>query len=132
LKLTCAMLYARDFPQMREFYATLLRAEPVNTQWTDSWAYFDAGFALHAVGGEHLSSPSDAREKSPVKLIFTVEDVQAERARLEAMGVTMLARTWQQPGESCDGVDPEGNIFQIVAARTWPSVNGTTSLPERT
>jgi len=30
------------------------------------------------------------------------------------MGVTMLQRPWQNPVESCDGVDPEGNVFQIA------------------
>lgn len=116
---------------MKEFYTKMLRANPVNTEWTDSWAYFDMGFALHAIPEEHkgngdtLSAPQ-AREKC-VKLIFTVEDVPAERARLEAMGITMLPRPWQQPAESCDGVDPEGNVFQIVAANNWPGVSGTAS-----
>jgi predicted enzyme related to lactoylglutathione lyase len=124
------MLYAKDFPRMKEFYANMLRANPVNTDWTDSWAFFDTGFALHAIRDEHarngdISSPPDAREKVPVKLIFTVEDVQAERTRLEAMGITMLPRPWQQPAESCDGVDPEGNVFQIVATSNWPQVSGT-------
>jgi len=25
----------------------------------------------------------------------------------------MLNRPWQNPEESCEGIDPEGNIFQI-------------------
>jgi predicted enzyme related to lactoylglutathione lyase len=54
-----------------------------------------------------------------MKLIFTVENVEAERMRLEAMGITILSRPWRQPAESCDGVDPEGNVFQIVAADNW-------------
>ena len=107
----------------------MLRANPVNADWTDSWALFDTGFALHSIpdeqarGGE--SSPLQARENRPVKLIFTVEDVEAERARLEAIGIAMMRRPWQESGESCDGVDPEGNIFQIVAANNWAEVSGT-------
>ncbi len=64
------------------------------------------------------------REKSPVKLVFAVADIPAERARLEAMGVTTLQPSWQEPGESCDCVDPEGNIFQIAARIRLPHLFG--------
>lgn len=112
---------------MKDFYVKMLRATPVNTEWTGSWAYFDTGFALHAIpedAAAGVASPQP-REKSPVKLIFAVDDVAAEKSRLEALGVTMLPRSFQQPAESCDGVDPEGNVFQIVAAHRWPQVAGT-------
>jgi predicted enzyme related to lactoylglutathione lyase len=52
-----------------------------------------------------------------VKLIFAVDDVPAERNRLEAMGIALLQRPWQKPSEACEGIDPEGNIFQISAVR---------------
>jgi predicted enzyme related to lactoylglutathione lyase len=78
-------------------------------------------FALHAVPAEYpqnieISSPPKARETSPVKLIFAVDNVPAERNRLEAMGVRMVDRPWQNPAEQCEGIDPEGNIFQISRA----------------
>jgi hypothetical protein len=106
---------------MKEFYWKMLGAEPVNTEWTDTWALFAADgarFALHAIPEEYarnieISSPPRARETSPVKLIFGVDNVPVERSRLEAMGITMLQRPWQNAAEECDGVDPEGNIFQI-------------------
>jgi len=53
-----------------------------------------------------------------VKLIFEVTDVESERARLESLGIQVLRRPWQKPGETCDAVDPEGNIFQICFRRT--------------
>jgi predicted enzyme related to lactoylglutathione lyase len=123
MTLECSMLYVRDFARMREFYGQMLRAQPINTEWTDSWALFDlggTGFALHAIPGEHadkgvLSSPPLKREQSPVKLIFAVEDISAERARLEAMGITVFQRSWQESAESCECIDPEGNILQIAA-----------------
>ncbi len=106
---------------MRNFYQQMLRAQPVNTEWMDSWALFDAGgvrFALHAIPTEiaqniEISSPPEPRESSPVKLIFAVDSVPEERDRLKAVGVTMLHRPWQNTAEECEGVDPEGNIFQI-------------------
>jgi predicted enzyme related to lactoylglutathione lyase len=50
----------------------------------------------------------------PIKVMFAVEDVASERSRLEAMGVAILPRPWEKPEESCDGIDPEGNVFQIT------------------
>jgi predicted enzyme related to lactoylglutathione lyase len=121
MQLGCAMIYVKDFPRMREFYSEMLGNKPINKDWTDSWAEFDAGgarVALHAIpadiaGGIEISSPPRPRERVPVKLVFRVEDVRAERARLESLGITMLNRPWQNPAEACEGIDPEGNIFQI-------------------
>jgi predicted enzyme related to lactoylglutathione lyase len=121
MRLGCAMVYVKDFPRMKQFYSEMLGNKPVNKEWTDSWAEFDAGgasFALHAIAAEiargiEISSPPKPRERAPIKLIFRVDDVRAERARLESSGITVLTRPWQNPEESCEGIDPEGNIFQI-------------------
>lgn len=64
----------------------------------ESWAWFrETRFALHAIPGELaremvIASPPVAREDSPVKLIFRVADIAAERERLEGMGVRVLER----------------------------------------
>lgn len=50
-----------------------------------------------------------------MKLIFEVKDVESERSRLESLGIKLLRRPWQKPGEACDAVDPEGNVFQICS-----------------
>jgi len=118
MQLHRAMIYVKDFPRMREFYSKMLGAEPINEKWTDSWAEFDLGgarFALHAIPAHiaeniQISSPPRPREKDPVKLVFEVENVDAERARLAALEVTMVQRPWG----SWDGIDPEGNVFGIV------------------
>jgi len=60
-----------------------------------------------------IDSPPVAREDSPVKLIFRVADIAAERERLEGMGVRVLERPWQTADGSFDCVDPEGNVFQV-------------------
>ncbi len=120
MRLSCAMIYVKDLTRMKQFYTEMLGREPINKNWTDSWAEFDAEgvrFALHAIPeiarGIEISSPPKLREQGSIKLIFRVEDVRAERARLESLGITMLNRPWQNPLEACEGADPEGNIFQI-------------------
>lgn len=117
------MLYVKDLERMKRFYGAMLGVEPTNQDWTDVWATFETGgarFALHAIPpeiAEHIevASPPAPREKEPVKLIFEVPDVESERARLESLGIRMWRRPWQQLGEACDAVDPEGNVFQICA-----------------
>ena len=104
---------------MREFYGQMLGVKPNTDTWTDTWAEFDAGgvqFALHAIPPEiasqiEITSPPRPRGQNPVKLIFEVDDVDAERARLELLGVTMVQRPWG----AWDGIDPEGNVFGLRA-----------------
>ncbi len=117
------MLYVKDFPAMTAFYSAVFGSAPINTQWADSWAVFNTGggnFALHAIPAQYaeqieINSPADPRDDSSMKLIFAVDNVRTERARLETLGAIAIPRFWQQPDEACDIMDPEGNVFQIVA-----------------
>ncbi len=121
MRLGTVMLYVKDLARMRQFYGGLLGVQA--TEDTEAWAAFDGGgtrFALHAIPEEiaaqiAIDSPPAPREDGAVKLIFEVKDVEAERARLEALGARMVRRPWQRPGEACDAVDPEGNVFQICS-----------------
>ena len=120
MRLGSAMVYVKDLPRMRAFYSEMLGLKPSNDTWTDSWTEFDAGgirFALHAIPSEiaseiEITSPPRVRGQNPVKLIFEVDDVEAERARLELLGTKMVERPWG----AWDGVDPEGNVFGIRPA----------------
>jgi predicted enzyme related to lactoylglutathione lyase len=122
MRLNSAMVYVKDLPRMRAFYSEMLGVKPSNDTWTDSWTEFDAGgirFALHAIPPEianqiEITSPPRVRGQNPVKLIFEVDDVEAERARLELLGTTMVQRPWG----AWDGVDPEGNVFGIRPAQS--------------
>lgn len=119
MQLQCAMLFVKNVPLMATFYEDVLGLKPIGETRTDTWVEFETGsarFALHAIPPElagqiEISSPPRAREKNPVKLIFAVSDVERERARIEALGVTTLIRPWG----ACDAVDPEGNVFGIRA-----------------
>ena len=117
------MLYVKDLERMKQFYGDMLGVQPASRNWSDVCATFDTGgarFALHAIPAEiakhiDIASPPTPRENLPLKLIFEVKDVESERTRLESLGIEMLRRPWQQSGEACDGVDPEGNIFQLCS-----------------
>lgn len=104
---------------MAAFYGDTLGLRLIGETRTDAWVEFDEGstkFALQAIPPQiadeiEISSPPRPRERNPVKLSFEVDDVASERKRLEALGVTIVLRPWG----TCDGIDPEGNIFQIYS-----------------
>jgi len=108
---------------MKRFYGDLLGIEATKQDSTNAWVTFDTGdvrIALHAIPAGiaeniEIAFPPVPREHEPVKLIFAVKDVEGERERLESLGVQTLRRPWQQSGEACDAVDPEGNIFQLCS-----------------
>ena len=124
MHLRSAILYVKDLDRMRLFYGEMLGASPTNRDSTEVWATFEAAgacFSLHAIPVEIaknivIESPPALREEQALKLCFEVKDVEAERARLESLGVQILRRPWQKIGEACDAADPEGNIFQICSS----------------
>src|SRR5215472_17405917 len=116
MRLRRAMLFVKDLDRMADFYGHKLGLKAIEETRTESWAAFDSGLALHAVPPEigdriAISTPAKPRAENPIKLIFEGADVASEQKRLEALGLTMLPRPWG----ACDGIDPEGNIFQICS-----------------
>jgi catechol 2,3-dioxygenase-like lactoylglutathione lyase family enzyme len=113
------MLFVKDIRRMADFYGETLGLKPIEPTRTETWVEFDAGqtrFALHSIpahiaGQIRISSPAQPREWNPVKLIFAVTNLEQERARLAASGINLTVNSMG----ACDGVDPEGNIFQICA-----------------
>lgn len=109
---------------MTGFYGEMLGIEPSNQTFTNASATFDTGdvrFVLHALPADiakniEIACPPVPREQEPVKLIFEVADAEGERERLESLGTQTLRRPWQQLGQACDVVDPEGNIFQLCSS----------------
>jgi catechol 2,3-dioxygenase-like lactoylglutathione lyase family enzyme len=101
-----ALLFYRDLLGLR-----VLREEP-------GWVRLDSGgsvLALHAIHHrDATSAPAAPRVGSRHKLCFHTDDVDQERARLVAAGVAMRDVHRYSEVTFCDGVDPEGNIFQIT------------------
>ena len=122
MKLRHAMLFVSDLPRMLAFYrdGLGLRARPDRA--APGWEELDAGgasLALHQIPPHiaatvTIASPPAAREDTPIKLIFEVDDLDAARATLVAHGAIMKEPyAWG----ACDGIDPEGNVFQIAKPR---------------
>ncbi len=67
------MLYVKGFGRMREFYTKMLQAQPINAEWTDSWAFFNVG----ARGSLYMRF----RRGLPRKLTFRAGCQSANRVR---------------------------------------------------
>jgi predicted enzyme related to lactoylglutathione lyase len=119
VRLGTAILFAKDLQRMTEFYQEALGLPAIAGASAAGWVEFDAGgirFALHAIPPRiarqiEITHPPRAREESPLKLIFEVDDLYAVRRRLVQFGATLF-----EPKNSgvCDGLDPEGNVFSLV------------------
>lgn len=116
MQLSRAILFAKDIDRLAIYYTTL-GLRPLEATRTANWIEFAGGLALHAIPPEiaseiEISSPPVAREETPIKLVFAVDDLEAECARLDTAGIALTRRPWGV----AEGVDPEGNIFQVCPA----------------
>jgi catechol 2,3-dioxygenase-like lactoylglutathione lyase family enzyme len=114
MRLATAMIFVKDFERMLAFYRDGLGLAVKERQ--DGWAALDGGVSLHAIPEKYaadivIASPPVAREDTPIKLIFEAHDVVAARAKLAEHGAVMME---PRRNGSCDGLDPEGNVFQIA------------------
>ncbi len=116
------MVFAKDMERMRRFYRDGVGLAPVDEADPATWLRFDAGgcfFALHGLPPDvarhiAIADPPHARSDVALKFTFHVDDVDAARARLAAHGARMDEPRCFGDMVFCDGVDPEGNVFQIA------------------
>ncbi len=113
MRLQQAILFVKDLDRMADFYSGLLGLKIRAETRTNSWVEMD-GLALHAIPPHiadsiEIATPPVAREDNPIKLVFAVDDPQAEKTRLAALGVVFVERPWG----GYDALDPEGNVFQL-------------------
>ncbi len=65
-----------------------------------------------------LERPPRRRVNTPIKLAFEVADIALARATAASLGgqIDASAAEWSFGGLThCDGVDPEGNVIQLVS-----------------
>jgi catechol 2,3-dioxygenase-like lactoylglutathione lyase family enzyme len=113
------VLFVKDLQTMTAFYREGLQLPVVTDRGGEGWVELDAGgttLVLHGVpddvaAGITVTVPPQAREDVPLKLVFDVEDLAVALERLAARGAVM-----REPNGwgGCDGVDPEGNVFQVA------------------
>ncbi|WP_175874337.1 VOC family protein [Burkholderia sp. BCC0397] len=124
LPMTRIILYVRDVALLKTFYQRHF-ALPVIEEIDGEWTVLDAGaieLALHRAGPAFRHAAASASTNahaatSNVKLVFRIDaDIDAYRDRLARDGVTVhdIKRYDGFPYRMVDGIDPEGNVFQVM------------------
>ncbi|KVK76688.1 lactoylglutathione lyase [Burkholderia cepacia] len=122
LPMTRIILYVQDVTLLKAFYQRHFDL-PVVEEIDGEWAVLDAGaieLALHLAGPafRHAAAPSHAHPATNnVKLVFRIDtDLDAHRDRLARDGVAVrdVKRFDGFPYRLLDGLDPEGNVFQVM------------------
>jgi catechol 2,3-dioxygenase-like lactoylglutathione lyase family enzyme len=116
MQMAQAIVFVDDVARMQAFYHGVLGLPVITAE--PGWVRLDAGgvvLALHAIKPPRTRpDPAPERVEAVIKLCFRVDDVDQTREALAVAGVKM--RTVHRSGDLafCDGIDPEGNIFQIT------------------
>lgn len=123
-----AVAYVVDLPRCVGFYRSVLGLQVRDA--ADGFCILDGNGATltlvqvpdHIAIGITISTqtanPPERRSDTPIKLIFTVADIAATRALAAQWGglVDPVEAEWEWTGTTrCDGIDPEGNVFQVSA-----------------
>ncbi|MGC5699184.1 hypothetical protein J4P02_03155 [Pseudomonas sp. NFXW11] len=120
--LTGCILYSLAPQRLGQFYAELL-GWPISDQQPDYLQLAHQGYELTLVQVPAaiaarivLQDPPLPRSDSPCKPLFQVADLEQARQRAASAGGRLYGaeREWSFKGARvCDGVDPEGNVFQL-------------------
>jgi catechol-2,3-dioxygenase len=113
------ILFVQDIKLLKNFYLHHFGL-PVIEEVAGEWVVLKAGpceLALHTIGAgyEHVKT-----NITNTKLVFeTTEDIDLLREKLLLVGVPIgEIKTFQgNPSLFCDGTDPEGNVFQLMARK---------------
>ncbi|MBI1344635.1 MAG: VOC family protein [Terrimonas sp.] len=113
------IIFCSDVNKLVNFYQAQFKLK-IMGKASEEWTVLNAGpveIAFHRIGAAYRNSPEDPSGEPNTKLVFEIdEDITLFRERLQANGARMGA-TKTFPGFPyifCDGIDPEGNVFQIT------------------
>ena len=122
LSLDSVIIYTFDVNLLRDFYVNHFNLS-ILEEIKDEWVLLQAGhcsIGLHLAGEAYRNSNIQTQSETNIKLVFeTTEDLAALREQLLSKGVAMRnIKTFDNyPFWVCDGVDPEGNVFQLKKAK---------------
>jgi predicted enzyme related to lactoylglutathione lyase len=122
-----AVLYVKDLDRMRSFYEACFQMMVVDD--ADEYCVLESeSFTLSLVRVPEqiaaaivASVPPLRREGVPMKLAFGVDGIDALPMRFFQFGGVVAPATsqWEfRDAIHCGGVDPEGNVVQLVQATT--------------
>lgn len=122
--MTKIVLWVDDLDAAEQFYKLLLTAESSDKSAGFVRVYSsDNEVLLHLVPQEYRESNSGAvqiRENAAMKPVFSVNNIDATRARVADLAGTVFGPETEKGYAGftyCDGYDTEGNVFQLSEKR---------------
>lgn len=118
MRLSGIILYVQDVEKLKKFYTQHFQFEVVE-EILPAWVLLKSGAAelgLHQADVVYDLPDTGNGENSNAKLVIeTEENINTLIERLKNMQVNVgVIKTWDNYGFwLCDGLDPEGNVFQI-------------------
>ena len=99
--------------RLTQFYRETVRLEP--EPGMGEGAFSVGGLAKFLIDG-HSETIGPAKEPQRALIDFWVDDVKAERERLEALGVTFIRKEGVEywGGRISTFLDPDGNYIQLL------------------
>jgi len=124
-----AVLYVKDLRRMQPFYLACFNMDIADGA-EDYCVLESASLTLSLVvvperiaATINVSVPPVRRAQVPVKLAFPVESIDALRPLVAELGGSVDPTTTQREFRGsilCDGIDPEGNVIQLLEPITHP------------
>jgi hypothetical protein len=121
-KLDTIMFYVQDIKTLRDFYVKNFNL--IIIEEDDIWVLLNGGninIAFHKIGKKYLESINpNYKFDNNVKIIFNI-DSNIETVRDEFMQRNIQMREIKTFENYdfwlCDGIDPEGNVFQLKSKK---------------
>jgi predicted enzyme related to lactoylglutathione lyase len=101
-----------DPDRLRAFYRDIVGLEPNPMIGPAGYSAAGVGFVIDG----HSETRGKAKEPSRLMFNFHVDDIRAEQARLERLGVKFVRPATQEPwsGYMATFEDPDGNYAQLI------------------
>ena len=116
------VVYAKEAEEVARFYERVLDLARIESE-SNFVLLAGIGYELSVVAMPEqlarqvrLQSPPTPREETPLKISFVVPDIEALRQAVLSAGGSLKPpqATWSWRGQlHLDGIDPEGNVFQL-------------------
>ena len=120
-----AVIYAKDYLTLAKFYEHV--AGLTQREADEEYVLLEApSFQLvilqippRIAANITIDKPPQKRENTPIKLFLNVSNIENARQMAKVLGgdVNSAEKEWKFHGLTrCDGIDPEGNVFQLQEA----------------
>jgi predicted enzyme related to lactoylglutathione lyase len=117
-----AVIYAKDYRALAGFYEHV--GGLTQREADDEYVLLEApSFQLvilqipeRIAANITIENPPRKRENTPIKLLLNVSSIENARQTAKALGGELNGheKEWKFHGvRRCDGIDPEGNVFQL-------------------